>query len=122
MLEAHTIIGYSIVGGFGLLWLWGMGTWIVRRGPGRPFWWLLAFLQVTLLLQLVAGSVLLARGGGRGILHYLYGVGFPAAVLVAAHWLAREAFQDRPWAPFAVAGFFAFGLTLRALTTGLGIG
>ena len=122
MRNAHAVIGFSIVGGFALLWLWGLATWMIRRGPGRPYWWLLAFLQVTLLVQLVAGIVLLARGGSLGVLHYLYGVGFPVLVLVAAHWLAREAFQERPWAPFAVAGFFAFGLTLRALATGLGIG
>lgn len=108
--------------GFGLMALWGLVTWAIRRGPGRPFWWLLAFLQITLIVQLVAGLVLLARGGGLGILHYLYGVGFPAAVLVAAHWVARDTFRERPWLPFAFAGFFAFGLTLRSAMTGLGIG
>ncbi len=122
MRTAHTWIGFSIVGGFGLLGLWGLVTWIVRRGPGRAFWWLLAFVQVTLMAQLVGGLVLFGLGGRRGVLHYLYGVAFPAAVLVAAHWLARETFPDRPWVPFAVGGFVAFGLTLRALTTGLGIG
>jgi hypothetical protein len=37
--------------------------------------------------------------------------------------LARdENFRDRPWIPFAFASFICFGLTLRALMTGLGIG
>jgi hypothetical protein len=36
--------------------------------------------------------------------------------------LARDAFSHRPWAPFALAAFFSFGLTLRALMTGLGVG
>ena len=122
MRVIHLWLGASIVAGFGLLFLWGMATWLLRRGPGRAFWWLLTFVQVTLLAQLVAGLVLVAAGGRIQWLHYVYGIVFPALVLGVAHWLARETFADRPWAAFAVAGFFGLGLTLRALLTGLGIG
>lgn len=122
MREVHLWVGSSIVAGFGAMWLWGLGAWIVRRAPGRAFWWLLAVLQVALLLQLVGGLALLAVGGRQSLLHYAYGIVFPVLVLVVAHWQARETFSRRPWAPFAVAAFFVFGLTLRALTTGLGIG
>jgi hypothetical protein len=118
---SHLWIGYSIVGGFALLALWGGAAALIRRGAGRAFWWLLTFVQVAVLVQVFSGAVLLVAGGRRPFLHYLYGAVFPALVLGAAHWLAREALQDRPWIPFAVAGFVAFGLTLRALTTGLGI-
>jgi len=116
----HVLIGWGIVGAFALLWLWGLGTWISRRGPGRPFWWILTFVQVALIAQLVAGVVLMIAGGQRSLLHYVYGVIFPVLVLITAHVLAREAFAHRPWAPFALAAFFSFGLTLRALMTGFG--
>lgn len=122
MDQVHAAIGFTIVGGFALLTLWGIATWLLRRGPGRPFWWLLGVLQGAILLQVAAGIVLLAAGGSQPFLHYMYGSAFPALVLFGAHWLAREAFADRPWAPFAVAGFVCFGLTLRALMTGLGLG
>lgn len=122
MDRVHAFVGFAIVGGFALLTLWGLATWLIRRGPGRGFWWLLGGLQVALILQLVAGVILLAMGGSRDMLHYLYGVAFPVLILVGAHWLAREAFAHRPWAPFAMGSFFIFGLTLRALMTGLGIG
>ncbi len=118
----HTLIGWAIVAAFGLLFLWGMVTWATRRGPGRPFWWLLTFVQVTLLLQLVAGSVLLAMGGSRPLLHFVYGAIFPGLVLGVAHVVAREQLADRPWLAFAAASFFALGLTLRALMTGSGVG
>ncbi len=52
-------------------------------------------------------------------LHYVYGFG-PLVVLVIAHATAREQYPDRPWIPFAWAAFICFGLTLRALMTGLG--
>jgi hypothetical protein len=118
----HELIGWSIVVGFGLMTLWGLGTWIARRGPGKAFWWLLTYLQVALVTQLVAGTVLLLLGGSRPLLHYVYGVFFPVLVLITAHVVARDALKHRPWAAFSLAAFFTFGLTLRALMTGMGIG
>ena len=122
MRALHLVAGSAIVGAFGLLTLWGLATWIVRRGPGRAFWWLVGFVQAAVLLQAVAGVVLLLIGGRATILHIVYGAVFPALVLGVAHVVARDAFAHRPWAPFAVASFFCFGLTLRALMTGLGVG
>lgn len=119
---AHLVVGLFIVGAFGLMWLWGLGTWISRRGPGRAFWWLVAAVQVGVLLQLAGGVVLLLVGGRRGWLHYVYGIGVPAFTLMWAHVVARGRFAARPWLAFAVAGFFAFFSSLRALQTGLGIG
>jgi hypothetical protein len=116
----HAGIGWAIVAAFGIIWLWGMGALIFRRGPGRRFWWLIAFVQATLLAQGLAGVILLILGGRASVLHYVYGVAFPVLVLMVAHVLAREQFADRPWFPFAMASFFCFGLTLRALMTGLG--
>jgi hypothetical protein len=50
-------------------------------------------------------------------------------ILVIAHTLARDlqktqpgAKPIQPWVPFAFAAFICFGLTLRGLMTGLGIG
>jgi len=116
----HSGIGWSIVIAFGLIWLWGMGALLLRRGPGRRYWWLVTFVQVTLLVQGLAGVILLIMGGSASALHYVYGVIFPVLVLTVAHVLAREQFSHRPWLPFALASFFCFGLTLRALMTGLG--
>jgi hypothetical protein len=97
-----------------------MGALIIRRPPGRRFWWPVTFVQVTLIVQAVAGVILLLLGGKASALHYVYGVIFPGLVLIVAHVLAREQFAHRPWLPFAIASFFCLGLTLRALMTGLG--
>jgi hypothetical protein len=116
----HIVVGWAVVGGFGLLWLWGVGAALIRRGPGRLFWPVLAVLQVALLLQGIAGLVLIFTGLRASLLHYVYGIVFPLLVLLVAHVVAREMFAHRPWLPFAVASFFVFGLTLRALATGFG--
>ncbi|MDQ3991535.1 MAG: hypothetical protein M3245_04390 [Actinomycetota bacterium] len=122
MRSVHLVVGWTIVAGFAVVAVWGLGAWVIRRHPGRAFWWSVAVVQVGLLVQLLAGIVLLAAGGRRPVLHYVYGVVFPVAVLLVAHWLGREVYADRPWVPFGVAAFFGFGLTLRAIMTGFGVG
>ena len=123
MPVVHEAIGYAIVGAFAVLMLWGFGAWIVKRGPGRWYWTLLALVQVTIGIQVVGGLILLAIYGisARPVLHYLYGSLFPIIVLVIGHVMARDMERDQ-WKVFAVAAFICFGLTLRALFTGLGIG
>ena len=74
-------------------------------------------------MQALIGVILLIAGKRpTTTLHYVYGFG-PLVVFAIGHLLAREeAFRTKPWAPFALASFISFGLSLRALTTGLGIG
>jgi len=119
---AHLGIGSAVVAGWLVMFLFGLAAWVLRREPNRLFWRLLAALQALLGLQLIAGLILLGMGRRAGLLHYLYGVVFPAIVLVVAHVLGRGmANEEDTWKIFAVASFVIFGLTLRALTTGLGL-
>jgi hypothetical protein len=123
MPSVHKVMGFAIVIGWGLLFLWGTGVWLLRREAAAWFWRLLALLQVLMGLQLVAGVVLLATGRHLpSLLHLGYGVVFPVIALVVAHVLARSLEDDfDAHKIFTVASFVVFGLTLRALTTGLGL-
>ena len=105
------------------MWLVGLVAWLVKREPGRWFWGLLAVLQVLLILQLIAGIVLLAAGHRPDTWrHYVYGVIGPLVVLVIAHVLGRDmANEEDTWKVFGVASFVVFGLTGMALATGLAI-
>jgi predicted permease len=132
----HRAVGFAVVGLFTIGWVWGLVAWISRRGPGDLFWRWVAVAQVLLGLQAVFGIVLLLFGkrvvtGGplSNVLHYVYGL-LPLLLFVFAHVVARAGnasiigFDERrriaPWVPFAWASFICFGLTLRALMTGLG--
>jgi hypothetical protein len=123
MPSIHKFIGFAIVAGWGVLFLWGTAGWVRRREPAALFWRLLAVLQVLMGIQLVAGIVLLATGHHLpSLLHLGYGVVFPVVALVVAHVLARSLEDDfDAHKIFTVAAFVVFGLTLRALTTGLGL-
>ena len=129
MGAAHTVIGYGVVGVFAVGWLWGGWALLRRRPPGEWFWTWLTVAQVVAGLQALFGIVLLLLGRrSASLLHYVYGFG-PLAVLVAAHVVAREGQRDQansrslqPWVPFSLGSFVCFGLALRALMTGLGVG
>jgi hypothetical protein len=136
--EIHRVLGFAVVGIFAVGWLWGLGAWISRRGPGEGYWVWLSVAQVTAGVQAILGVVMLllgrrvaAEGTLGGLLHYVYGL-LPLLLFVIAHVIARagnasmvgldESRPVRPWVPFAWAAFISFGLTSRALMTGLGIG
>ncbi len=126
MREIHGYIAYSIPTGFALLALWAIVSFARNKGPGEWFWNLLAVLQVVVAVQVLIGAYLYLSGGrpptnGPEWLHYVYGGLFPAAVLIAAHRVAKsERFSGIPWAVFGFAALICFGLTFRALQTGNG--
>jgi hypothetical protein len=131
----HRVLGFAVVAVFTLGWIWGLVAKLARRGPGEAFWVWLSVAQVIAGSQAVLGTILLllgrrlqAEGALGGILHYVYGF-LPLLLFVVAHVIAREGTARvigldrpiRPWVPFAWASFICFGLTLRALVTGLGL-
>jgi hypothetical protein len=113
------------VAGWALLTLWALLAFIRNRAPGDAYWNLLAVLQGMVGLQVVVGAVLFFGGNrpptvGPSWLHYAYGGLFPLAVLVFAHRYARRN-ESVSWMVFGGAGFVIFGLSFRALQTGLGL-
>jgi heme A synthase len=125
--DIHRYIAYSIPAGFILLTLWAVVSFFRNRNPHDLFWSLLAALQVVIGIQVLIGGFLFLSGerpetNGPQWLHYVYGGLFPAAVLIAAHRIAAtDRFRSIPWAVFGFAALICFGLTFRALQTGLGI-
>jgi hypothetical protein len=126
--DVHEIVGFLVVGVFAVGWIWGLGAWIARRGPGDRYWTWLTVAQVVAGLQAVLGIILLLLGKRPSSwLHLVYGFG-PFVILAIAHALARDLQKTQPgkkpipaWVPFAFGAFICFGLTLRALMTGLGV-
>jgi hypothetical protein len=131
----HRVVGFAVVAIFALGWIWGLAAKMARRGPGDAYWTWLSVAQVVAAAQAILGTVLLlmgrrvhAEGALGGMLHYVYGY-LPLLLFVVGHVVARSGSArvigiDRPvqpWVPFAWVSFISFGLTLRALMTGLGL-
>ena len=123
MSVVHRYLGYAVPAGFAVLALWALVSFLRNRPPSDRFWTLLGILQVVIGVQVVIGGILFLLGlsppSEPAWLHYAYGGLFPAALLVAAHRAARR-FEDVPWLVFGAVAFVNFGLTTRALMTGLG--
>lgn len=121
MIEVHKYVGFFVVGLFAVGWVWGLIVWIAKRDPGERFWvWVTAVQIVSGIEALIGIVVFLSGHRALTILHYAYGI-FPIVALTTAHVVARRPdFRDRPWIPFAWVAFICFGLTLRAVMTGLG--
>ena len=122
--DLHRYVAYSVPAGFAVLFLVSLFTYLFNRDPGDWYWRLLAILQVILVVQVLAGVVLFATGRRPPAIsfagaHYVYGSLFPLVVLAFAHRWARR-HENVSVAIFGVAAFLCFGLTTRALQTGLG--
>jgi hypothetical protein len=127
MSTIHLYIGWTIVVAFLVIALYGLVARVMRRREvGRVFWGLQYYTETVLVIQVVVGVVLLLMGRrvGSGFdMHYMYGAVFPLiTVIVGRIYTIRREKEDRSYAyaPVALAGFIAFGLTLQALGTGLG--
>jgi hypothetical protein len=131
----HRVVGFAVVAVFALGWIWGLAAKLARRDPGDGYWTWLSVSQIVAGLQAVLGTILLLAGGRvdaegalGGLLHYVYGY-LPLLLFAVGHVVARSGSAraigiDRPvqpWVPFAWVSFISFGLTLRALMTGLGL-
>ena len=117
MLDAHTLLGYLVVGVPALAALLGGLVYWRRRGAGRLVANALALAQTLLVAQVGLGLLLLSddrRAGDE--LHYVYGSLSLGAVLVP--WLYAPAGGPRRLAWFAGTSLVAAALAVRAFMTG----
>lgn len=129
MSSVHTVAGFALLAIYTVGWVWAIVTiFLPNRDPGRGFWVWLSVAQVAAGVQALIGIVLLLMGRRpTDWLHIVYGFG-PILILLIGHALARELRRGSTglsfpvWGVFGAASFICFGLSTRALMTGLGIG
>ena len=123
MDKVHIYVGFAVVAVFFVFWVWGAIARAMKKlEPGKGFWALLAVVQVVIGLQALIGITLLIMGRmPTDWLHFVYGFG-PIVCLVLAHLYVRKETPKYRYVPFVFAGLIAWGLAVRALMTGLGIG
>lgn len=131
MTRIHETVAFVVVAVFTVGWVWGLGALLIRKDPGTRFWTWITVEQVVAAVQALIGIALLLLGRRPSTwLHLVYGFG-PLAILWIGHLMSREVSSGQaaggsrwtqPWVIFTGASFICFGLSLRALMTGLGIG
>lgn len=127
LITVHRYLGEAIVGALAVIALFGVVLRLTRREEApRLFWGLQHYTENVLVVQVLIGLTLLVYGfrvvGGPLVwLHYLYGSLFPLIAIVGGR-IAALRREDHDYVGVTWGAFFAVGLTLRALMTGLGIG
>ncbi len=125
MTTLHGWLGFLLVTLFAVLTLWGMTLRIAGTDEApTAYWGLQHWTENLLLVQTVIGVafLLLGRrvvGDDLVFLHYFYGSLFPLIAMVGGR-ISGMRRDDKDYVGLAWGGFFAFGLTLRALMTGCG--
>lgn len=137
MLELHVIIGITVLAANLAVGVWGAACWYLRR-PSVGFWYLLRVAQVSVIVQVAIGGILVLDGSeAANGLHYVYGLlpvliallGEGARIAASEHELEGldfEALPDdrrlavaiaiarRETGIMAVSALVIFGLALRA--------
>ena len=74
MKDVHAIVGFSTLALNALAAVWGGVAWM-RRDPSISFWYVLRTAQLSVVVEVVLGVVLLAQGNAPDDrLHYVYAV------------------------------------------------
>lgn len=123
MDTVHIYVGFAVVAVFFVFWVWGaIARGMKQLEPAKAFWGLLAVVQVVIGVQALIGVILLLMGRmPTDWLHFVYGFG-PLVCLVVAHLYVRKETPAYRYVPFVFAAVIGWGLSVRALMTGLGIG
>jgi hypothetical protein len=93
---------------------------LIRRQPlGGNFWGAVMIGEGLVIVQAILGIVLLIKGGqpGRGI-HFLYGA-LSVLAWPAAYAYSQGQNENRATLVWTLVGAFLFGLSMRAVATGL---
>jgi hypothetical protein len=93
METVHLILGVTVLATNAVAGLWGGLAWL-RARPSVAFWYLLRAAQAAVVLQILAGTILLMLGNqAPDDLHYVYGV-LPLVVTLLAE-AARAGAAER---------------------------
>lgn len=73
MVTVHLIVGITVV--LANLAAFAVGGWSwIRRTPSVGFWYVLRFAQVSVVVQVLLGGILILLGRDAADLHLLYGI------------------------------------------------
>lgn len=116
LVSVHREIGWYVVGLLGVLGLWGVALAIVRREPGRAFWFGAGLGFIAGIAQVALGLVGFAvEDRDPGNQHLFYGV--VLMFTFAFVYIYRSQFSKRPALSYGLLFLFSMGLGIRGIMT-----
>ena len=113
--DAHADFAWVVVAANAAVGLWALGAhqWPVLRG--RALWWSTLAAELTIVVQVVLGVVLVA-GQDREVAQFHAFYGFVALATVGIIYSYRHQLERHLYLLYGLGGLFLMGLALRAIT------
>ncbi|MFZ1490987.1 MAG: hypothetical protein WAS51_13685 [Ilumatobacteraceae bacterium] len=117
MLDLHSSWAWFVVISNGLAGLWALAAHRFRSLRSRALWWFTLVAELTILVQVVLGVLLVNRYKLQfPEFHAFYGfVGIIAAAIIYSY---RNQMQHRLYLLYGFGGLFLMGLGIRAMLVG----
>ena len=109
---ANAVLLFMLIAG-----MWGLFSYIRRRGMEPHYWGILAVGEILVLVQgLVGGALWLGDARPERSIHILYGI--VAAITLPAYFAATKGRDDRRVTlVYGLICLFLVGISLRAMST-----
>lgn len=119
LVDIHEALAWVVIVGNGLAGLWALAAHRDERFRVKQLWWLTAFAEIAVFVQVALGVLILQdhKGDDYGF-HVLYG--FSAAFAVGIIYSYRAQLKEKKYLLYGFGGLFIMGLGLRLLTIGQG--
>lgn len=119
LVEFHDAWAWVVTISNGIAGAWALGAhrWTALRG--RPLWWYTGAAELTMVLQIVVGVIMVNRLGVElPGLHALYG--FSGLIAIGIIYSYRAQLRHRLYLLYGGGGLFLMGLGIRAMVLGPG--
>lgn len=119
LIDTHVVLAWVVIVGNGVAGAWALAAHKDKRFRVRQLWWLTAFAEIMVFVQVALGVLILQdhKGDDYGF-HVLYG--FSAAFAVGIIYSYRSQLAEKKYLLYGFGGLFIMGLGLRLLSIGQG--
>ena len=117
LLDVHEWWAWVVIVGNGLAGAWALGAlrWPALRH--RALWWVTAFAEVAVFVQVGLGVGLVAGQGVKASQFHMF-YGFLGIIAVAIIYSYRNQMRARLYLLYGLGGLFVMGLGIRAMQVG----
>jgi hypothetical protein len=110
----HRVWGWYAVGVMAFVGVWGLILAVLKREPGKLYWWAFGLATVGIVSQVLMGIYAFSVGGIQpGNQHVFYGVVIMFTLAFA--YIYRLQLAKRPALSYGLLALFLMGLGMRAI-------
>ena len=118
VLRAHGDLAWVVVVSNGVAGAWALAAHWLEPVRHRMLWWFTIVAQLTIVLQAILGTILIAAQG-REIDDFHTFYGFASIVGVGIIYSYRQQVYEWRFLLYGLGGLFLMGMAIRTMTLGV---